>query len=289
MIPMLQTSTEGNRALRQASALPAGAFGSIALLDRFQQQENAGEARKQLHESSVAPAGKLAGPFLALCAKHSSRNDEFKKGLKETASNMQCGQSDIQQFLDNFSLFLGLDDVHARAGLFISYMIMACTDEKIEISVKNSPGLDYLGYQISGKRLDVTGDVGDYFGHSSCYCQLIVSGNAGKAAGYHLGDSNFPMSTSRLRICGNAGQDAGLDLVSGVISIEGDATGIGRGSSKLSEFHVEGNIYTGENNLISFDSKKGAFVNCSYGSCNLFQRGVQLVKDGEVIAEPMNK
>ena len=262
---------------------------ACSLLEKFSPQGNAGEEKKQLFEASVAPAGKLAGPFLSLCMKHKERDDDFKKDMKNIAGNLQCGQSDIQQFLENFSLFLGLEDLNARAGLFLSYIINASKEPEIMLSVKNAPGLDYLGYQLNDKKLYVIGDVGDYFGHSAYYCTLAVFGNTGIAAGYEMGDLIFSKELSRLCIHGNAGPDAGLDMNTGIITVDGDAIGIGKGSGKLSEIHVGGNIYPGYVNFLKYDIQKGKFVSSSYGLCNLFQRGRQIVKEGEIIAQPENK
>jgi formylmethanofuran dehydrogenase subunit C len=118
---------------------------------------------------------------------------------------------------------------------------------------------------------------------------MIVDGNAGKAAGSHMGNRNFSKGTSVLRIYGNAGPDAGFEMIEGIIFIHGDATAIGRNSSKLSEFRVGGNISRGDSIYVRFDNRIMDFVDASYGECDIYQRGKLLVKQGVVIEAPENK
>ena len=234
---------------RQVNTLDPMDIRKLALLDKFKPEKNAGgeQALKKLPPISSC---KLAAPFIELSKKYSNVFD-FEIGAGILAQKMGYSPDDVFQFIRNFSLFLGMDDAHLNAGVFISVLLNECFKEgyfkSVEIDVRNAPDIRHLGHKNEAI-LTIHGDTGGGLGVAAVAGSITLNGNTDSAAG-------FAMQGGEVIVNGSAGTDTGYYMYGGTL-------------------RINGNIESLSTQIIGGD---------------IFQFDRQLVKNGKIIAQPENK
>ena len=202
-------------------------------------------------------------PFLILCEKYPGYTT---LDAVEYARSHYYTQKDIQKFLDSFSVFLGIDDVHVVAGFFLSALINECKQDNLVLSVKNAPGISVLGYRNT-RNFTINGDVGDQTGLDSISGSITINGNSGLVLGYF-------MTGGTLTINGNAGRYLGSHMKGGKITVNGNTEIETARCMHDGEIMVNGKIES-----LSVDIRGG----------NVFQFDCQIVKNGHEMGQIKNK
>jgi len=292
-------------------ALFPAATKSCALLDQFKPQQTAGIETTALVRGN--PAIKRMGAAFAKALEKDGKYDVVYDKCLSLAKRLKCTSKDVSYF----AFSMAEHNLHPRfgfcAGLFLSALINASPEKYFTISTHGIGAIDQLGYRNS-KFVSVVGDVGPWVGQEMKGGILRIKGNAGRNAGCWMkggillilgnaGDfAGNMMDGGTLRIMGNAGQFAAYNIHSGTLEIlgnadkntgcnmhGGEATIAGDVLGIFSERMYGGKISVGGNigTLSGFDGKPDPLTLNVWG--NVFQRGVQLVKYGEIIAQPKNK
>ena len=293
---------------------PAGTK-SCALLNQFKPQQNQGEEKKQIltrspkldllerelcRVMSVPWQGQGYFTDLGESSPIYSRMLAFAKSANPASGEIKALSSTLE-----YNIRPSDGDGFLYAGLFFSALINASKDKDFTILTKNSPDEILNLCALNSKNVTINGDSGGYLGFAMLFGSIFLNGNAGSCVGRH-------MANGLITVAGNVGDTAGDNMYGGTLMIRGNADdNLGHhmkaGSIMLSGdcgpnagFALRGGtiIINGNAGSKLGDEMTGGsiIVNGRIKSLSrniiggdIYQYGVQLVKDGKILHHPSRK
>lgn len=210
---------------------------SLAILDRFEKQENLGEERKPLtvkENRRLAVLQKAFGEFYGKRWHDSMAEEIYGEACRQAKKLPSYNAADVAIFSATLARFQDEEWFAKVAGLFLSALVNECsagrllsalTGRKREFSLEIgnlSLGIDYVGFENREN--------------------IVVNGNAGRWAGWKMQEG------AKMIVNGSVAGEAGREMQGGEIVLHGDAgdgTGCGMHGGKITVMGDAGN-HTGQ-------------------------------------------
>lgn len=238
------------------------------LLRQLKPQEPAGR------ETHAIVTGNLMMEQLAVAFKKFAHHYCMFEGdrnyalAESIAEKLNCSAKEIEEF----SIFLGgckfpnitQQDLSYAAGMFLSALINRSSEKNFIIHTEHLYfPIDQLGYKNT-RNITVRGGVGMNCGTAMESGSITIDGDSGYGLGRDMAGGSITANGNAIMV--------GIGMIGGKITVHDDCIGQAgyamRGGTVVSEGKIE---------KISSDIEGG----------NIFQRNMQIVKDGMQIAEPV--
>ncbi|MFH0860872.1 MAG: hypothetical protein V1921_06690 [Candidatus Altiarchaeota archaeon] len=141
---------------------------------------------------------------------------EYYDNLLEDIEGLDVRPRQLQRIYDTLEETYPKEPKHVnKLGIFLTALIQKSTSEEFELKVRKPLG--HLGYLLKGgKKITVSGNLGEAAGHCMKDGKLIVKGNTGDTTGWGLEGGEIILE-------GNAGKNTAHGMKGGTLHIRGNS------------------------------------------------------------------